>query len=87
MRLKGMTDQTYLIKRRIEIGQNIRNERRRRGLSQEEAAELLGCSRARVNRVEKGHTEFGVAELELLASQMRVPLNRLISISSQQAPG
>ncbi|MBX3060836.1 MAG: helix-turn-helix transcriptional regulator [Anaerolineae bacterium] len=68
-------------KRRSEIGLRIRELRRQRSLSQEEVAAFMGCSRARVNRVEQGHTEFGVAELELLADMLDVPVTQLLDIS------
>ena len=37
-------------------------------------AQYLGCSRRRVNRVERGVTDFSVFELELLAQAMEVPI-------------
>jgi predicted transcriptional regulator len=50
--------EAYLQRRRSEIGQRIREVRRRASMSQEEVADYLGCSRLKVNRVEKGLTEF-----------------------------
>lgn len=78
-----MDNQTYFIKRRAEIGHNIREVRRQAGLTQEKTAELLGCSRARVNRVEQGYTEFGIGELELLAKRCQIPFQNLIIEPSQ----
>jgi transcriptional regulator with XRE-family HTH domain len=80
-----MDDQSYLVKRRMEIGRNIRQVRKQVGLTQEQAAELLGCSRARVNRVEQGYTEFGIAELELLADRMQIPFRHLVTAVPQIA--
>lgn len=72
--------EAYLQKRRYEIGQRIREVRRHANLSQEEVADYLGCSRLKVNRVEKGLTEFSVVELELLAQRFDVTILHFLGI-------
>jgi transcriptional regulator with XRE-family HTH domain len=67
-------------KRRREIGQPIREVRRRNNMSQEEVADYLGCSRIKVNRVENGLTDFSVVELELLAQQFNVTILHFLGI-------
>lgn len=64
----------YTVQRRPEIGRRIREARSKRGWTQERTALYLGCSRRRVNRVERGITDFNVFELELLAQAFDVPV-------------
>jgi transcriptional regulator with XRE-family HTH domain len=74
------TKQAYLERRRREIGQRIREVRRRNHLSQEEVANHLGCSRLKMTRVENGQTEFSVVELELLAQHLDVTILHFLGI-------
>lgn len=76
-----MNMKTYLEKRRIEIGGCIRTVRRKHKWSQEQVAEFLGCSRAKVNRVENGTAEFTVGELELLAEQFGISVIQFLGLS------
>ena len=73
-----MRPEEYLAKRRSEIAQNLRLLRRYHGWSQKRVADYLDCSRCRVNRVEQGYIELGVAELELLAQAFDVPLTQIL---------
>jgi transcriptional regulator with XRE-family HTH domain len=66
--------QDYILQRRPEVGQRIRQARSKEGWTQERVALYLGCSRRRVNRVEQGITDFGVFELELLAQAFNVSI-------------
>lgn len=59
--------------RRTEIAQRIRDARRQRGLTQEQTAELLGCSRIKMNRVERGRADLTVLELDRLAQALQLP--------------
>jgi transcriptional regulator with XRE-family HTH domain len=63
-----------LAHRKREIAQRIRQVRRRKGWTQEKAADLLGCSRKRYNSMERGRTELGVTEIDLLAQVFDVPV-------------
>jgi transcriptional regulator with XRE-family HTH domain len=65
---------TYTLQRRPEIGQRIRAGRTSKNWTQERMANYLGCSRRRVNRVERGLTDFTIFELELLAQVFEVSL-------------
>jgi transcriptional regulator with XRE-family HTH domain len=64
----------YTLQRRPEIGQRIRAVRSSNNWTQEQTAIYLGCSRRRVNRVERGLTDFTIFELELLAQVFEVSL-------------
>lgn len=68
----------YAMLRRPQIGQRVREARRRKNWTQGYTAQYLGCSRRRVNRVEAGVTEFTVFELELLAQAFEVPVAYLL---------
>lgn len=64
----------HTLQRRPEIGQRIRAVRSNSNWTQEQTAIYLGCSRRRVNRVERGLTDFTIFELELLAQVFEVSL-------------
>ena len=60
-----------------EIGQNIRNERKRRKLTQGRLADLLGMSRATISQIENGTVQdIGVRKilriLEILDLELKV---------------
>lgn len=46
-----------------ELAKIIRKRRKERGLTQEELAQMIGCSRWLVNRVENGKSVFTYAQL------------------------
>ncbi len=54
-------------KRRAEIARQIRRARRAARRTQEQAAAVLGCSRVRLNRVERGLVDLSLPEAEKLA--------------------
>jgi transcriptional regulator with XRE-family HTH domain len=66
----GATD---VEERRAEIAQHIRDARRERGLTQEQLARLLCCSRIKMNRVEHGQADLTVIELDMLARALCFP--------------
>ncbi len=63
-----------LAQRKREIAQRIRLARRHQGWTQQQVADLLGCSRKRYNSMERGQTELGVTELEFLAQKLNIPI-------------
>lgn len=73
--------QEYLGKRRVEIGQRVKQIRRQKNWSQEDVANYLQCSRTRVNRAENGITEFTIGELELLSRQFDVSVLHFLGLS------
>ena len=68
----------YTQRRRREIGQRIKQVRTQKGLSQTQAAEILGCTRVTFTRVELGLSELTVSELEYLAVAWKVPFKTLL---------
>jgi transcriptional regulator with XRE-family HTH domain len=54
------------------ISKNIRFFREKAGLSQEQLAEKVGCSREFVNRVENGKECFGLKSLLILAVVLNI---------------
>lgn len=73
----------YAMLRRPQIGQRVREARRRKKWTQGYTAQYLGCSRRRVNRVEAGITEFTLFELELLAKALGVPVGYFLEQEGQ----
>lgn len=69
----------YVARRRVEIGRRIRAVREKKGLSQAQAAQVLGCTRVTYTRVELGQAELTVSELEYLAKTWGVSLKSLLA--------
>jgi transcriptional regulator with XRE-family HTH domain len=65
----------YIASRREQMAQRIRQARTQHGWTQDQTAHFLGCSRIKINRVERGRAELGVAELELLAQEFELPVS------------
>ncbi len=84
-----MNQQTgfYLAERRREIAQRIRQVRRRKGWTQQQVADLLGCSRKRYNSMERGRTELGVTELDFLAKTFDVPITFFFERAKAESEG
>ena len=70
---------SYVAKRRVEIGQRIRAVREKKGLSQAQAAQILGCTRVTYTRIELGQAELTVSELEYLAKAWGVSLKSMLA--------
>jgi transcriptional regulator with XRE-family HTH domain len=73
-----------LAHRKHEIAQRIRQARRQRGWTQEQIAELLGCSRKRYNSMERGRTELRAIEIDLLAEALNVPVGFFFEKAERQ---
>jgi len=63
-----------LIIRKQEIASRVRQVRRMKDLTQDQAAEMLGCSRRRYNLIEKGKLELSASELDFMARELKVPI-------------
>jgi transcriptional regulator with XRE-family HTH domain len=59
-------------------GENIRNIRKRKGLTQEELGALLGVGKSAVSRWESGEREVTLATMRNIAAALDVPLERLV---------
>ncbi len=69
-------DKERLLQKRKEIGDTLREERKKRGLSESEFAEMLGVDRTTVNKIENGKWNFTIDYLNLFLSK----LNSLLEI-------
>lgn len=61
-----------------EMGDNVRWARQRMKLSQKELGELLGYSRATINRIENGHAQLRPTKLERLSRISGIPIEYLL---------
>ena len=61
-----------------EIGQNIRQWRKQRGLSQSDLGEILGISYQQVQKYECGVNRISAVNLRLAAEALNVPSSILI---------
>ena len=64
----------------IQIGLNIMRYRKEQGITQEQLAEMIGCSRNQIQRVETAYAAPSVALLLDVSEALNVPLERLIEI-------
>lgn len=62
----------------VSLGNRLKAERKRSGLTQEQLAERVGVSRAAVARYEAGEIEPSLKTLVLLADTLRVSTDRLL---------
>lgn len=74
---------------RILLAANVRRLRQEQGLSQDDLAARIGCSRVQINRVENGHRTpgadllFGLADaLDVSTDELRQPLQELSAKSA-----
>jgi transcriptional regulator with XRE-family HTH domain len=77
----------YIITRREALARRVREARDRAGISQEEVAGFLGCSRARIIEIEKedSPSEYSAAEIELLAALLGRNSLDILRMSDQEA--
>ena len=59
-------------------GENIKNMRRKKGLTQEELGSLLGVGKSAISRWESGEREVTLGTMRGIASALDVPLEYLI---------
>lgn len=60
------------------FARNLRRERRARGLSQEELADLAGLHRTYVSSVERGERNIAIDNIERLAKALEIEPARLL---------
>ena len=76
------------IKRELKrLGRRLRELRTERGLSQEEAAEIMGIHPKSMPRLEGGSTNPTVATLVAAAVAFKVPLRELFPATEEEGPG
>jgi len=76
----------YITARRVALSRRVRELREKAGISQEEVARFLACSRMRIIEIEKedSPSEYSAAEIELLAALVgRNPLD-ILRMSGQE---
>jgi len=66
--------------RRSQIAERIRQARKLYGLTQTQAARMLGCSRIKMNRVEQGRTDLTALEIDRLARSLKIPVSYFFTV-------
>ena len=69
----------------IIVGENIRRERLRLGLTTEQLAELVDKSARHINKVELGWSKLGIDLLYDLASALHTDANTLLEIKPEKS--
>lgn len=75
----------YFHERKAALTKKVRVFRTSFGLSQQDIAELLGCSRSRIGHIENGIGGYGLEELELLALKFGEHSRYFMRLSSDLA--
>ncbi len=73
--------ENYLEYRKRQLVANVRKERQKRHISQEQLARMIGSSRPRIAHIEAGHGGYGVAELDIIARNMGMDIMDLAIMS------
>ena len=63
------------------IGRNIHNERKNRGMTQENFAEVMGVSWSYIAKIEGGFQNFSIGKLCDIANFLKIPLSKLLKLS------
>jgi transcriptional regulator with XRE-family HTH domain len=61
------------------FAENLRMERKRLGLSQEELADIAGLHRTYVGSIERGERNVSIDNMEALANGLKVSLQSLLN--------
>ena len=72
--------ESQTMSRRIEVGRRLREERRRRGLSQSEVSQSAGITQASLSNYETGKRELPLSTVLNLAAALDVSLGDLMEI-------
>ena len=62
---------------RRRLGSKVRKLREKRGLSQEEFAEVCGLHRTYIGSVERGERNLTVASLEIIARALKISVSEM----------
>lgn len=68
----------------LQIRNRIRENRRRLGLSQEQLAEIIDCSREHIARIENGKINIGLENFIKLAQVFQTTLDELAGYKIKQ---
>ena len=70
-----------------EIGQRIRDQRNRRGMSQQELADAVGyTSKVAISRIEAGQINVPMDKIVKIANALNVPVSDLMRLSDEWTP-
>ena len=60
------------------VGQTIRKLRRKKGITQEQLADLAGINRTHMYRIENGHVRMTLGTLKLIADALELRIRELV---------
>lgn len=62
----------------IKFGNKVRQERLKRGLSQEDFAEITGVHRTYIGMIERAEKNITLVNIEKIAKAFKMPVNELL---------
>jgi transcriptional regulator with XRE-family HTH domain len=74
------------VKKRLLVGQRIRQLREQKGLSQADFQNASGVARSHISRVEQGHSVPSLETLQKFATALDLPLYRLFYEGEEPPP-
>jgi transcriptional regulator with XRE-family HTH domain len=63
----------------MDLGKNIKEMRRRRGLTQEELGKIIGVEKSTISRWESGDRKLNIDHIKNIALVLEIPLGALLS--------
>ena len=64
----------------LSFGKRVREERLKRGFSQEKFAELVGVHRTYIGMVERGEKNITIENIEKIAKALGISIDKLMSL-------
>lgn len=68
-----------------QIGQNIQNARKQKGLSQEEFAHRIGISVASISSIERGVNGPSISTIEKISNLLEIPIAEFYNVHTDSA--
>jgi len=67
----------YLIQKRVELGEKLREIREQKGLNQDQLAEIINIDRSTISKIEAGKWNFGINTLNIFAVALEFKIELL----------
>ena len=66
----------------VKFGNKVREERVKRGLSQEKFAEIVGVHRTYIGMIERAEKNITLTNIEKIAKALKMPIDKLLQFNN-----